>query len=88
MSETNGNNTIWIFVRRQGFLIAIVISAVLAIYVPMSEVKQEVALNNQKLDRLITWTEAHDVSHQTMRQQLNLVFADIFERLGAKYGSF
>jgi len=79
------NNTIWTFLKREIWLIGIVISAVLAIYIPMSQVKQEVVLQNQKLDTLIKWTQKHEEETVKNNQQLNEVFADIYEKLGSKF---
>ena len=40
---------------------------------------------DQKLDTLVDWTKDHDTATSSMKQQLNLTFADIYERLGANY---
>lgn len=76
---------IWSWVNKEVWLIGIVIGAIFAIFVPIWQLKTEVALTNQKLDTLLAWVDKHDTLTSKQMQEINTAFAYVYERLGSKY---
>ncbi len=66
-------------------IIGIVVSAVLAVNIPIWQLKTEVALGNQQLKTLVDWTEKHDQAHATYNINLNSTFADIYQKIGSTF---
>jgi hypothetical protein len=66
-------------------IIAVVLGASYFIWSQMATLDKSVALQNQKLDTLIAWSVRHDNDTATLRQNLNVTFADIYEKLGEKF---
>ena len=83
--ERQNDDTIWKWIRREVWLIAIVLGVCLFFYNQIIDIKINQATQIQKLDTVIAELKQHETETVRINDQLNLTFSDIYEKIGSKY---
>ena len=78
-------NKIKLWLKWEVWVIGLVIASILWFTTQFEAIRTNQAVTNQKLDTLITWTEKHEQESIRMKNELNLSFSYLYEKIGAKY---